>query len=412
VVAPTTVAELLSPPRAPVVSPFRKVGTLAGDATVFARGPGSAYLAVGIDVVAVVEGDAVTLRPELHQAKDFPLRGVADLVTVAKGTGENVWAAWLLPDRHMGVTVLARFDGRRWHKGTRTQAGYVIRRLFEIAPGRILAIQEAQSFPRETPSIVAVEGPKRGLPQIAKRATKPPPHAPAGANLVFLPTAMVRASDGGTHLVGNGIPENERECCRPVYETFDARGKRVSRGELDVGATDATVPIGIDATSVPGGPLLLTVSQGRGEARRVSFRLLRGGGDKPETVPIEGLSGVLGEVSADAKGNVYLFTRGVTRSLFRVGIDGKMQPLVLPSELSGMSDAVLTALATKEDDVWILAAFSGRVDVYRTKANAPSVDMTLPNPSAALTPSRRRFGLARDEQGPLLSRLEPDTLWP
>lgn len=392
---PPPVAEVPpTPPAAP--SPFQKVGAVDAEAAVFARGPGSAYLAVGVDVVAVAEGDAVTLRPNLHQAESFPIRPFSQLTTVRKGTGESVWAGWIFPEGRVGATLVERFDGKKWGKGTRSRNGYTINQIFDLGPNRLVAIQEPQMFPDDTPRVLAVEGGQAGLPQVSRAATKAPPDVPAAANLLFMPTAILPTKNGGSHLLGHPFPRTEGQIVRPMYETFDAKGKSKGHGELDLGVTDKSLEVSFVATPLPEGPMVLVVSEGTGQAGVVSLRLARPGAEKPELVRIEGVTGTPAAMASDAQGNVYLITSGATTSLFRIPPDGKAQPVVLPVDLRGASTGAPTVMAKGPDDVWLFVPAGGKLDVYRTKANAPKIEVALPNPQEAFWAKRAQADEARE----------------
>ena len=84
------------------------------------------------------------------------------------------------------------------------------------------------------------------------------------------------------------------------------------------------------------------------------------------------------------KGNVYVLTAGATTSLFRVGPDGKALSLVLPDGFALGSSTPPAVMATGPDDIWLFAAANGKLDVFRTKPNAPAIDVTLPNPQAEI----------------------------
>lgn len=392
---PPPIAEV--PPAPPALpSPFQRVGSIDTEAAIFARGPGSVYLAVGIDVVAVAEGDGITLQPKLHQAETFSIRLFSQLTTVRKGTGDSVWAGWIFQEGRVGATLVERFDGHKWGKGTRSRNGYTINQIYELGPNRLVAIQEPQMFPDDTPRVIAVEGSKAAVPQVSKSPTKAPADVPAAANLLFMPIAALPTKDGGSTLLGNPFPIKEDQIVRPMYETFDAKGKSKSHGELDLGVADKSVAVSFGATPLPGGPVVLAVGEGTGLAEVFTLRLARPGANKPEIVRIEGVTGTPAGMASDATGDVYLLTTGATTSLFRVPPDGKAQPVVLPADLRGASTGVPTVMAKGPDDVWLFVPAGGKLDVYRTKANAPKIEATLPNPQEAFWAKRAQADEAKE----------------
>ena len=374
--------DAVSPPQAPA-SAFRKVGAIDGEPVAFARDAGSVFLAMGIDVVAVLEGDGVSVKPELNQADDFALRPMSQLVTVTKGNGPSVLAAWIFPEGRMGATEVERFDGKKWSKGTRTRNAHVINQIYNLGGGRIVAIEEPQMAPYGMASIIAIEGPKTGLPRISKRPGKPVSGAPIASGAWFVPVAIWAGKDGGFHVIGNPYPAKDDANTQPMFESFDAKGKSTGQGDLTFGVTDKTVSLGVTAIPVPGGPVVVSLVAGEG-AQKTTLHIARAGAEKPDFVHIQGLTGEPQSFAADAKGDLWIITTGATISLFHVTADGKAAPIVIPAELGGASGTPPTVMAKSADDVWLLSPKDGKLEIYRTKKDAPAIDVALVNPQDAI----------------------------
>jgi hypothetical protein len=240
--------------------------------------------------------------------------------------------------------------------------------------------------PYSKAAILAVEGPKAGLPQVSKRPGPLPPNAPEASSVWFVPVAVVPGKDGGTHLIGNSWPPTDTDIGKPMIESFDAKGKSKGHAELDLGVTDKSATVGIFAHVVPGGRLVLGVNETVGKEETTTFRLVQGGGERPVLVAIRGLRGAPVSLAADRQGYLYALTatHGTT-ALFRIAPDGEAIELTLPDELTGTTGANAGVMATSADDVWLLVPQGGRTFVYRTKKDAPALaELTLPNPQEAI----------------------------